>query len=43
VIYADIISRKFVLEVVHETEPLGTAQLVVRPAEKSDDELHDED
>jgi membrane protease YdiL (CAAX protease family) len=43
VIYADIIGRKFVLEVVHETEPLGVAQLAVRSAEKSDDELHDED
>lgn len=43
VMYADVINRKFISETVYETEPLGTAHLVVRPAEKNDEELHDED
>ena len=43
VMYADVINRKFVSETVYEIEPLGVAQLAVRPAEKNDDELHDED
>ena len=43
VMYAYVINRKFVSETVYETEPLGIAQLAVRPAEKSDEELRDED